>query len=426
MIKDWIVNSSEGLDSASKPGAEETFLKASPQEPTDPQAQVSLLGLEVSSSEGFPAIRNLRTNQPGPVSPFSFLDAIPPFDLSNLEYPSIDTIPQLSFDPLASLSLANPDTAIGVAPSSIAQPFPPISQDVFPQKPSNGAANEAQAGAVPRRLNALSSILIGSDVPSKCESVRSTYMNVPRSTSSKRSDRGKCKGSQKSLPLSGSGANKRRNLPSSYSSLLDSNGTSTEEQIPFSLDSISNVSTATFPASDTPFVNFPILSPSLNSTLSLPSYIINGPFDNPQPAQSSSSLGMDSMSHAPGYLGLLAPANQFGYPTAWPLSTSSTSLQPFKATPDAPLVNIENRPILKRTSTLISAPKCDTENHFVYEHRANPIRNRRDAIRIMFGAHPLTRGERATIECIYREQEELIMERQIDSDAAGATRRQRR
>lgn len=55
MIKNWIVSSSEELDSASSPKPAEEPPKASSQEAANPQ--VSFLGLDVSLSIGFPRLR---------------------------------------------------------------------------------------------------------------------------------------------------------------------------------------------------------------------------------------------------------------------------------------------------------------------------------------------------------------------------------
>jgi hypothetical protein len=60
MIKNWLVNSSEGLDAACSPSPAEEIYKASPLGPTDPQ--VSFLGLEVSPAVCCPVTWNSQGN----------------------------------------------------------------------------------------------------------------------------------------------------------------------------------------------------------------------------------------------------------------------------------------------------------------------------------------------------------------------------
>ncbi len=255
-------------------------------------------------------------------------------------------------------------------------------------------------------------------------------MKRPKSTLGKRSERDEDEASKQSLPLSGSRTIKRQKLLPSYPLLPASSGSNTEEQAPFSLDFGSHVPTATFPPplSDTSFGNFPIFSPLLDPSLSLSHFLLHGPFYNSQPVEFPS---MDGSNAPPDYLNLQASVNQseisstLSIPTARP-PTSNLSAQLSSNTPtNAPLVNIENRSILKRTPSLASALTYDTEFPFVYEHRANPIRNHHDAMRVMFGTHPLTRGERVAIDHISGEQRKLIIERKVDCDAAGGTRRRR-
>lgn len=374
-------------------------------------------------------------HQPGPIPPFPPLDAIPPFDLSSLDLSSLISFPLFPDDPLTSLGLTNVETTVGVTPSSIAQPLPHIPQSELPQAPMNPPAHKAQEDGALRRSNVLSSILVGSGIPSKCDSVRSVYMNVPKSTLGKRPKREKFEGSKPPLPLSGSGDSsviKHHQFLSSYPFLPTSSasGTNTEGHTPFSLDSLPNVLTSAFPLppSNTSLGNFPALSPPSDSPFSFSSYLPNGPFYNPQPAQLP---GKGSLNNPPGYLDLGMSANKLGdprklsTPPAVSSTTNTSSLPPSITPPGVPLVNIENRAILKRTPSLVSTSTYDTKHSFVYEHRANPVRNHKDALLIMFGTHPLTYGERDTIERISGEQKRLVIERKVDSDAAGGTRRRR-
>ena len=322
---------------------------------------------------------------------------------------------------------------VGITPNSIAQSLPHVPQSALLQAPMNPPAHKAQEDVAPRRSNVLSSILIGSDVPSKCDSVRSMYMKVPVSTLGKRSERGKREGSKPSLPLSGSagsGAIKGRTLLPSHSFLPASGGASTAEQIPFILDPLSILPTAAFPfpPPDASLGNVPTYSPPLDSLLSLPSYLFNVPCYHPQPAKFPTT---DGLSNHPGYFDFRTSSNEMGdpslllIPATGPPTTNRSGLLSSNTGPDAPLVNIENRCMLKRPSFPVSTPMHDTEHPFVYEHRANPIRNHQDAMRIMVGTHPLTHGERDTIERISGEQRRLIIERKVDCDAAGGTRRRR-
>jgi hypothetical protein len=255
-------------------------------------------------------------------------------------------------------------------------------------------------------------------------------MKYPKSILGKRSERDECDGSKPSLPLSGSGAIKRRKLLPLYPFLPTSSETNTEERVPFSLDSISCVPTTAFPLppSDTSLGNFSTLSPLLDPSLSLSSYLLNGPFFNSQPAIFPSTDGSNNLL---GYFDLPTSSNQSGDPNTLPLpvagpSTTNPSGQlSSKSPPGVPWVNIENRSIIRRTSSLVSTPAHDMKLPFVYEHRANTVRTHNDAMRVMFGTHPLTHDERATIERISGEQKKLIIERKIDCDAAGETRRRR-
>jgi hypothetical protein len=361
------------------------------------------------------------------------LDAIPPFDLSILEYSSIISVPHFPFNPLIQLELPSLDASFGMTPSSIAQPLPPQSQPTLSQAPTNTIYNKAQEDVAPQRPNVLSSILIGSNTASKRDSLHPRHMKVPKSILGKRSGQDECDGSNLSLPLSGSDA-KRRKLQPSYSFISGSNGTSNKEQIPFSLDSFPTVPTGTFPfPRNTLLGTALVLSPSLDSPLSLSPYLLNGPFYNPQPAKLSLSLDADGLSNPPGYSDFQTSVSQSGdpstlpIPTAEPPAANATGLLPSKTPPDVPLINIENRSILRRTSSAMPTPMPmhDTTPPFVYEHRANPIRGYQDAMRVMFGTHALTRGERDTIERISREQRKLIIERKVECDAAGGTRRRR-
>lgn len=345
------------------------------------------------------------------------MDAIPSFDFSSLDFSSTATIPQLPFDPLTSFPLPSFDAAVGITPTPTAQPLPPVPQTVFHQAPSIASSHKAPEDVAPGRSNVLSSILINSGVPSKRSSVRSTHMKGPKSTLGKRSERDEDEGSNQSVPLSGSKTTKRRKLQPSYPLLPASSGSHTEEQAPFSLDFASHVPTATFPLPDTSFGNF--LSPLLDPSLSLSHFLLNGPFYNSQPVEFPSTDGTNA---PPSYFNLPASVNQSAIPASGP-PTRITSAQLSTKTPtDAPLVNIENRSVLRRTPSLASTPTYDTKLCFVYEHRANPVRNHHDAMRVMFGTHPLTRGEREAIERISGEQKNLIIERKVDCDAAGGTR----
>ena len=140
---------------------------------------------------------------------------------------------------------------------------------------------------------------------------------------------------------------------------------------------------------------------------------------------------MDGWNALPDYLNLQAPVNQsensstLSIPMAGPPIGNLSAQLSSKTPTNAPLVNIENRSILKRTPSLAPTPTYDTGLPFVYEHRANPVRNHHDAMRVMFGTHPLTRGEKDAIDHIAREQRKLIMERKVESDAAGGTRKRR-
>jgi len=249
-----------------------------------------------------------------------------------------------------------------------------------------------------------------------------------KSTLGKRSERDE--GSEPSLPLSGSETNKRRKLLPSYPFLPASSGSNTEEQILFPLDSFSCVPTATVPLlpSDASLGNFPILSPPFDPSLSLSPYLFNGPFYNFHPATFPST---DGLSNPPGYLDVRTSVIQPGGPSTLPIpaagppTTNASGQLTSKTLPDAPRVNIENRSVLRRTSSLMSTPTYDTNLPFLYEHRANPVRNHDDAMRVMFGTHSLTRGERETIERISGEQRQLIIERKVDCDAAGGTTRRR-
>ena len=251
-------------------------------------------------------------------------------------------------------------------------------------------------------------------------------MKGPKSTLGKRSERDEDEGTSQSVPLSGSKTIKRRKLqPSSYPLLPASNGSNTEEQAPFSLDFVSQLPSATFPLPDTSLGTFPIFSPLLDPSLSLTQLLLNGPFYDCQPVEFPSTDGTNA---PPNYFNLDASVYQSEGPSTLPLPaagppTSNPSAQ-LSAKPftDAPLVNIENRSILKRTPSIVSKPTYDMNFSFVYEHRANPVRNHHDAMRVMFGTHPLTRGEREAIECISGEQKKLIIERKVDCDAAGGTR----
>ena len=255
-------------------------------------------------------------------------------------------------------------------------------------------------------------------------------MKDPKSILGKRSERDEDEGGNSSLPLSGSETIKRRKLLPSYPGLPAPSGSNTQEQAPFLLDSISCVPTETIPLplSDISLGGFPIISPPLDPSLSLSLFLLNGPFYTSEPGKFPS---MDGLSASPDHLNLQSSVNQSENPrtqstsAAGPPATNPFAQPPSKTPTDAPLVNIENRSILKRTPSLASTPTYDTKLHFVYEHRANPVRNHHDAIRIMFGTHPLTRGERDTIERISREQRNLIIERKVDCDAAGETRRRR-
>ena len=433
MIKNWIVNSSDELDSVSSTRPAEESQKPSSQEPSSQEPssqgptnpQVSLLGLDVSVSVCCPE-RGLTVRQPGPMPPFPLLDGIPPFDLSSLDYSSIFSVPLLPFDTITSLGLTDLETAFGIPPSSIPQPLPHIPQSGFPQMPSNPPAQKVQEDVMPQRSNVLSSILIG---PSKCDSVRSLYMNIPRSTPGKRSEREKCQGSKPPRPMSGSGAEgAHHKLLSPYPFLPASIGTNTDEHIPKSLDSFPNVTTGAFPLppSVTSLGNFTMISPPSDPPLSLCPYIPNEPFCNSEPAKFP---GKDGLKTLPGDWDLQMLATQLGDPntlyTAPALSTTIPGPPPCKTLPDVPLVNIENRSILKQPTSRMPTSTYDTKHPFVYEHRANPVRNHKDAMRIMFGTHPLTYGERDIIECISGEQRKLIIERKVDHDAAGGTRRRR-
>jgi hypothetical protein len=276
----------------------------------------------------------------------------------------------------------------------------------------------------------LSSILIGSGAPSKCNPVRSTHLKGPKSILGKRSERDEDEGSNPSLPLSGSGTIKRRKLLPSYPFIPTCIGSNTGEQAPFSLDSVTLVPTETFPLSlsDTSLGNFLNLSPLLDPSLPLPDFIANGPFSTPQPVKFPST---DGLSAPPGYLNLRTSVNQsegprtLSIPTARTPTTNPYAQPPSKPPTNAPLVNIENRSILRRTPSVASTPIYDTSFHFVFEHRANPVQNHHDAMRVMFGTHALTRGERDMIGHISGEQRKLIIERKVDCDAAGGTRRRR-
>ena len=427
MIKNWIVNSSEELDSASSTSPAKESDKASSQEENNPQ--VSLLGLEVSCSVGCRALQAYKP-QPGLVPPFPPLDAIPAFDLSAFESSFLPSAPQLPLDSLISLAFPDLDTAVGITPRPIAQNFPPMSQGVLLQDSTNNPVHKAPENVAPRRSNVLSSILIGSDAPSKCSSVRSTYMNVPKSALGRRHEQGERGGSKPSPPLSGSDAIKHRKFQSSYPFLPDSNGTSNKDQFGFLLDSIPTgpPTTSPFPPSNISLGNRPILSPLIDSSLSLSPFFVDGPFYNHQPAKFVST---DGLSIPPGYSDLPAPANQFGdfftlsIPTTGPLITGSSRQVSSKTPSDAPLVNIENRSILQPTSSLPPTPVYDTKRPFAYEHRAKPVQSHKDAIRVLFGTHPLTCGERDTIERISGEQRKLIIKKKVDCDADGGTRMRR-
>jgi hypothetical protein len=118
--------------------------------------------------------------------------------------------------------------------SSTAQPLPHMPQSGLPQVPMNPPAHGAQDNVVSQRSNSnvLSSILIGSGVPSKCDPVRSVYMNIPRSilkqaVGTRRNTKGvnhlfHCQ-AQAVQALS-----KRHNLLQSYPFLPTSSETSTE------------------------------------------------------------------------------------------------------------------------------------------------------------------------------------------------------
>lgn len=255
-------------------------------------------------------------------------------------------------------------------------------------------------------------------------------MKGPKSALGKRSEREEDEGSKQPVPLSGSRTIKRRKLLPSYALLPASSGSNAVEQAPFSLDFVPHAPTATFPLplSDTSLGNFPIFSPLLDPSLSLSQFLLHGPFYNSQPVEFPS---MDGLNAPPDYLNLQASVNQsensstLSIPIAGP-PTNNFSAQLSSETPtNVPLVNIENRSILKRTSSLASTPTYDTGLPFVYEHRANPVRNHHDAMWVMFGTHPLTRGERDAIDHISGEQRKLIIERKVDCDAAGGTRRRR-
>ena len=391
-----------------------------PQVPMNPPAH----GAQVDvTSQGSNMFRS--TTQPPPHIPQSGLPEAP---INPPVHEAQEDVVSQRSNVLSSTAL--PETTVGITPSSTTLPPSHIPQGGLPQAPMNPPAPKAQDDVASQRSNSnvLSSILIGSGVPSKCDPVRSVYMNIPRSTLNKRSEREKYQGSKPPLPLSGSGGSsaiKGHKLPSSYPFLPKSSETSTNEHSPFSLDSFL---TAAFPlpSSDISLGNFLMISPPSDSPLSLPPYLPNESFYKPKPAK---FLATGGLKNPPGSLDLRMSANQMSNPSTLSnppaVSTTTSGLPPSKTPSDVPLVNIENRSILKRTSSLVSTSTYDTKHLFVYEPRANPIRSHKDAMMIMFGTHPLTHGERDIIERISGEQRNLIIERKVDNDAAGGTRRRR-